>query len=399
MIKKCYIIPTEKKCNCNCDFCISKTRDYDKGKEFLEIDSDFITKLELLKKRGINKFEITGGGEPFLNKDISKIINTIKRVIPKSYVKIYTNGNLLKYCGEVDEIDISVTHYNDELNNYIMHPKVSIPLDVKLKFFRAQYPESKIRLSIPLLKCGINSSKELDNFIDKTKMFVNEYVVRTLYPGCPLYKENYVNFNYNNNSVVFERDNNLEEFNGIILWSDGKLYDNWDLENQRSLFSYILLKPDARTYINEIEELIYGYKFFVRERILLNDFFRQAINLYKDKDINYLKLVKEHLLNSSTLFGNQGIVYVLDGDKSISDLESDTEKLKQAIRNTYGFTGKYNKTVSFNGQNYHLNLVHSPDANVDLYDRDLSLIYDFENTKVLTNEEMKLVRKYRSFNI
>ena len=50
MIDKCYVIPVQKKCNCNCVFCISKTRNYDKEQELLKCDDKFIDNIKLLKK-------------------------------------------------------------------------------------------------------------------------------------------------------------------------------------------------------------------------------------------------------------------------------------------------------------------------------------------------------------
>lgn len=399
MIEKCYVIPVKKACNSNCKFCISKVRDYNNGCEYLNVDDYFVKQIELLKRRNIKKFEITGGGEPCLHKEIDKIVNIIKRIIPESYIKLYTNGNLLKYIGEISEVNISVAHYNDIINSSIMHPKKPIPLDIKLKFFRAQYPSAKIRLSIPIMKCGIKSSSELDKMIEKTQKYVDEYVVRTLYPGSPTYEEDYVDFEYNNKDVIFERENSVINFDGLILWSNGKFYKDWSITEERKLQSYLLLKPDARTYVNEIEKIIMDMGFTVDKRILLNDFYNQAINFYKDKTKEYLELVKEHLMNSVNLFGNQGVVYILDGIKSISKLEEDTNKLKEIIRNSYGFTNHYNKFIEFNNQNYHLNLVHSPDPDKDLYDRDLALVEELRDVKVLNEEDMKLIKRFRSFNV
>lgn len=61
-IEKCYIFPTVNVCNCDCDFCISKTRDFSKFPNFLKVDNNFIDKIRLIKKVGIKKIEITGGG-------------------------------------------------------------------------------------------------------------------------------------------------------------------------------------------------------------------------------------------------------------------------------------------------------------------------------------------------
>lgn len=51
MLDKCYIVPVQKSCNCDCVFCISKSRNYDKENEILKVDNNFIENIKLLKKR------------------------------------------------------------------------------------------------------------------------------------------------------------------------------------------------------------------------------------------------------------------------------------------------------------------------------------------------------------
>lgn len=399
MIDKCYIIPVEKACNCDCTFCISKSRNYNKGNEFLEINAEFIKNLELLKVRGIRKFEITGGGEPFLHKDIDLIVRLIKTIIPDSFVKIYTNGTIDRKGILADEINISVVHQDPQINDKFMRPNVKgLNLNGKLCNLINHNPGVKVRLSVPLIKGGIDSPKKLKEFIKDTGDW-HELVVRTLYPGCPGYEENYVDFDYKGENVIFERDNNVGDFSGLIYASDGKLYTDWNLDTKRHLYSYLLLKPDARTYINEIDDLIREKNFNVMKRLLVNDFVFNATRLYQDKTKEYLEIVKRHLLNSAYLFGNTGLVYVLDKGVSLEELLRDTFNLKKEIRNRFGFTENYNGYVNFNGEDYHLNLVHAPDPEIDFYNRDLNIIRQFSEVRELTESEFGLVKKYRSFTI
>lgn len=399
MINKCYIIPVQKACNADCKFCISKSRNYDKDVEYLQINQNLIQKLQELKQKGIKIFEITGGGEPMLHPGLEKIINLIKVIIPDSYIKLYTNGNIFKTLNNVDEINLSIVHYNSKTNDSIMRPKVGVSLREKLSYFVNNCPGIKIRLSIPLVKGGIDNKDELDELINLTKYEVNDYVVRTLYPSCANYEELYVDFNYERDEVLFERDNDVRDFSSIILWSDGKLYTNWELNEQRYLYSYLLLKPDARTYINEIDGLIQSKNFNIVKRILVNDFITNSINLYQDKSKEYLELVKRHLVNSARLFGNTGLIYVLDKNITLDELVKETFDLKVDIRNKFSFTQNYGGFVNFEGENYHLNLVHSPDVQIDFYNRDLNLIEKFTNTREIGENELSLVKKYRSFNL
>lgn len=400
MIDKCYIIPVQKACNADCRFCISKSRDYKKDVEFLDVNSDFIKTLEIFKEKGIRKFEITGGGEPLFHPNIELIVNLIKTIIPNSFVKLYTNGTIFKEIEDLDEVNISVVHYDCRTNDKFMGFKDSISLAEKLSHFYSNYFGCKLRLSIPLIKGAIDKPSELEEMINHTEYFdISEYVVRTLYPSCPSYKELYVDFDYKRDNVIFERDNDVRDFSSIILWSDGKLYTNWELNQQRYLYSYLLFKPDARTYINEIDGLIHSKNFNVVKRLLVSDFITNAINLYQDKSKEYLELVKRHLVNSARLFGNTGLVYVLDKNVTLDELVKKTYDLKVDIRNKFGFTQNYGGYVNFEGENYHLNLVHAPDAQIDFYNRDLNLIEKFTNIREISESEFSLVKKYRSFNL
>lgn len=395
IVPKCYIIPTQNLCNSNCIFCISKTRNYDKEQEFLKVDNKFLENIYTLKRHGIKRFEITGGGEPFLNNSLESIVLTIKRIIPNSYIKLYTNGNVLKKITGVDEIDISVVSNDNLINNKFMNGN-NIELIDKLKFFKEK--NVKLRLSIPLIKGAIDSGEKLDNLIKETNDYVDEYVVRTLYPNTKNINELYIDFDYKDEKVVMEKDNDVKEFNGIILWADNNFYNSWNLDNKKYFNSYLLLKPDSKEYINEIESLIKDRGFKIVKRLLLNDFKNKALNLYSDKDKEYLDNIKRHLESISYLFGNKGMVYILDKDKSLEELYYDTLKLKNEIRNKYSFTHAYGGYIAKDNNISHINLVHSPDVISKIYDRDLNYLLNNDIEEV-GEKVMKKIKKYRSYEI
>lgn len=398
MNKKCYIVPIEKACNCDCVFCISKSRYYDKEVSALSIDNNFIEKINLLKKRGIKRFEITGGGEPFLHHNLDVIVSLIKKIIPEAYIKVYTNGNILRCIPNIDEIDISVCHYDTLINNKFMNSSVSIDILDKLKFFRKCNSNCKIRLSIPLIKGAIDKREELEKFTKLTKDYVDEYVVRTLYPGTPDIDNLFVDFDYKQDNVIFERNNNVDNFNELILWSDGNIYKDWSLVNRRYLKSYLLLKGDAKMYINEINKLIDESGFIITDKLLLKDLVSEGELFYKDKSPEYLKLVRNHLVNISYLFGREGLIYILDSKKEMTDIYSKTLELKEKIRKLYSFTHHMNGYLSINDSLSHVNLVHCPDASEDLFDRDLSIIENLD-LREISEEEFRLIKRFRSFNI
>lgn len=393
--KKCYIIPTQKTCNCDCMFCISKIRNYDKDTEFLKVNDDFIKNIYTLKKHNITRFEITGGGEPFLNRNLEEIVFTIKKIIPNSYIKIYTNGNILKKIPGIDEIDISVVSDDININNKFMNGN-NIELIDKLKFFKDE--NIKLRLSIPLIKGAIDTKEKLDKLINKTKDYVSEYVIRTLYPNTPSIEKMYVDFDYQNEKVIMEKDNDVKEFDGLILWSDNKFYNNWNLNIQKHFNSYLLLKPDSQTYINEIEKLIEEKGFNIAKKLLLSDFKENVLNLYNDKSPEYLEIVKRHLNALSVLFGNNALAFVLDKEGLMDEVYFKTLKLKEDIRNAFSFTHSYGGFIIKDDNISHVNIAHCPEALSNLFDRDLNYLYSL-NLKEISEEEFQKIKKYRSYNI
>lgn len=400
-MKKCYIIPTEK-CSCDCTFCISKSRDYDNKLElsqdrpFLKTKEDILMTLKL---RGINRFEITGGGEPFLDKDLNQKVALIKMIIPNAFIKIYTNGNHLKKIIGLDEINISIAHYEDEINKKIMRPKGNyVPLIDKLTFFKENYPNAKIRLSVPLLRDGINNEEEIKKLIENTEQFDVDYVIRTIYPNTPNYEERYVDADYYHPRIKYERDNDVGDFEEIIWWSNNELYADWQLKRKKHLFSYLLLKPDAQTYFNEILNIIEEKHFRYQIRIYQN--IKEIMYLYRDKPKEYQKIITAHLRAISSLFGTEFVVLFLNEDLplSIEDSVLETNKLKQAIRNQYSFTYRHNGTINYDGYNIQANLVHAPDTAGTKFDEDI----DFLNTleyKIPKEKTLALLRKHRTFKI
>lgn len=395
LVPKCYIIPIQRSCNSNCTFCISKTRKYNKKEEVLKIDDRFLENIHTLKKHGITRFEITGGGEPFLNKNLEKIVSTIKNIIPNSYIKLYTNGNILKRIKGIDEIDISVVSDDLNINNQFMRGN-SISIIDKIKFFKEK--NVKLRLSIPLIKGAIDSKDKLKILIETTSNYVDEYVVRTLYPNTPNIKKLYVDFDYQDEKVVMEKDNDVGGFDGIILWSDNKFYTNWKLDTIEHFNSYLLLKPDSKTYINEMEKLIKDKGFIITKKLMIKDFKTKALHFYKDKDEEYLKIIKRHLDALSFLFGDTGIALILDKEGTMEEVYFKTLKLKEEIRKQFSFTHAYGGYITKDNNLSHINIAHCPDANSSLFNRDLAYLMS-DDIREITEEEFQTIKKYRSYDI
>ena len=396
MLDKCYIIPVQNTCTCDCTFCISKSRNYDKKDEFLKVDNKFIENIQLLKKRNIRKFEITGGGEPLIHPDFEVIVSTIKRIIPDSYIKIYTNEFILKTIEGIDEVNLSLVSNNDEINNTFMNPKNNIPFNQRIMYFRKNYPLSKLRLSIPLIKGGIDNIEKLDALIKNTNQIVDEYVVRTLYPHSLIYNDSYVEFPINNKKVIYEKDNDVSDFDGLILWSDNKFYKDFNLDKKRYLYGYLLLKPDSSIYINEIEKIIKDSNLKVIKRYLINNFDMKALQFYQEKDNNYKLIIQNHINNLVYLFGNNAVIYILDGNYSYQELLEEIYNLKLEIRKQLGFTEKEHGYILKNDNISHVNLCHCPDPIMSLFERDLSTIEELSKREI-SRSDQKVLKKHRSY--
>lgn len=83
---KLYILPMKLVCNANCSWCLSKQNNKNSIREKLELDEIFLSNFkksyEFLKTLPISKLEFTGGGEPFLNKNLNDIIVFVKHHFP-----------------------------------------------------------------------------------------------------------------------------------------------------------------------------------------------------------------------------------------------------------------------------------------------------------------------------
>ena len=395
-ISKCYIFPTVNVCNCNCKFCISKTRDFSGFPNFLSFNDKFKENINILAAKGINKFEITGGGEPLLNKDIQKFIDYIKFKIPDSYIKLYTNGYSKIIPERIDEINVSISSYDDNINRNFM----GINTGVSVKDIVDTYSKLKCkkRLSLVVFKGGIDSPKKLDELINKTSYCFDEYVVRTIYNGTPEYESLYTNFDYDSDKVVWERDNTGTASNNLILATDNNFYGDFCLKNRRYLKAYVMLKPDSSTYINEILEIIKN-KVDIKKIFIMNKFKEDARKLYCSKTDEYYKLILQHLEFNAHLFGNKGLIIELDSNCNVEDLLNTISRLKSEIRRNFSLSGCMNSYISKDGNLYHLNLMHCPDAYLKFYDNDFDIIYHDMDIKELDSNELHNVLKYKSYSI
>jgi len=153
---KAYVIPVETDCNAKCPFCITRFKnETDSGKK---LPCSGVGRLpSTLKALKVDKIEITGGGEPFLHRQIDRIITLCSAIAP---TQIYTNGFSLKdhYSGlnRLSYLCISRCHYDNVKNKELMgiEPDMNFrDLDVPLKF------------SLVLCKSGISTTVEVIKYL------------------------------------------------------------------------------------------------------------------------------------------------------------------------------------------------------------------------------------------
>jgi len=389
-ITRCCIIPSFC-CNCNCAFCISKTKDCQNMPKNLKYGKNMDESMELLAKRGIKQFEITGGGEPLMNENLGEIIKKIRLYIPDAFIKLCTNGQIMTQLQGVDEININIASDNFYVNRIIMGSLNDKSIQEKLKYWRNVADSSiagkkgKLSLSIPIMNCGINNAEMLDRLINGTEQYVDEYVVRTLHSETPQYEKMFVNFEYDNPKVVWERSNMLCG-SKVVMSTDGKLYEDFELKKPAYLKPYILLKPDSALKLREIMDMINDAGFKIEGIYLMRNFAENAIKLYYLKHPDYIKFVKKHLDLTEMMFGPFGIVLFLDKEGPIENVLYDTLQLKKRIRSAYALTHGYGGYISIDGGTYQLNMAHCPDPKMEYFDKDIEILKNMGMTKI--NEGM-----------
>lgn len=171
---KIYVVPVENLCNARCYFCITRFKNEKGFGELLNVAD--LSKIFLME--GIDKIEITGGGEPFLHPKITEIINNCVRKAP---TQIYTNASLLSLLS--DEVlknllylCISRLHYDDGFNEKLMGVRQDID------FLRLKKIQTRIKLSLVLCRLGINAADDLKKYLNWAEIQgVKKVVVRQLF--------------------------------------------------------------------------------------------------------------------------------------------------------------------------------------------------------------------------
>ncbi len=243
---KLYIIPIQNECNAKCFFCITKYRKETGWGETINLGDLAIVK----SLRGLDKIEITGGGEPTLHPQINEIIGSLDKDI---FTQLYTNGLLLKRLdktslAQLDKLCISRSHYDVGINQKIMGIKSE---DEEIKRLSKLVD---IKLSAVMCQVGINSEEEIFKYLQwATSVGAKEVVFRRLfdfnYPGTikkvaeldwaeiikkmkkkyevTAESEEKINFLILGRKVEIELRSCDCELTNLVLRPNGKIYVGW----------------------------------------------------------------------------------------------------------------------------------------------------------------------------
>jgi len=178
-------------CNANCYFCIAP-----KGRREI---SDF-KKLEhvineLVSSKTISKVVLTGG-EPLLHSKFVDFLTLLDK-FELQYYSLNTNGTLLeKFADEIinsnlKHINISIHHYDDEINKEIMGNCLTYS---QIENLRTILPSKiDIRLACTITKY-LHKEQDIMSYINKAKSIgVNNVIFRNEYKGFDKYLTDFKN--------------------------------------------------------------------------------------------------------------------------------------------------------------------------------------------------------------
>lgn len=171
----------DKYCNYKCPFCVADQRQVDRSCS-LNI-KEYLSRLQYILEyiKPLNPTISLTGGEPTKSELLIPIIELLDNYNFKRRT-ITTNGSgLLDKCdndllidrlidANFNYINISRLHYDENINRELVIPTKDYLSNNELEYVLSKYKHgngynSRIRLSAVLLKNGINSAKEISNYI------------------------------------------------------------------------------------------------------------------------------------------------------------------------------------------------------------------------------------------
>jgi hypothetical protein len=198
--------------------------------EMMGLGNRFERVINSLTAAKVSRYEITGGGEPFLNHNLQFIVSKLRAKMPSAQIKVYTNGSIYRRLDGIDELNISVAHWDSGIDNSFFRFQSARDIESILRFFSAER-SYKLRLSIPMLKGGIDGPEKAREMIARTSRYVDSYVFRPLFPFThdrALYDGEFII-----HDPLVEVDGGSCSHADIVLWMpNNKAYTDWDLTQE-----------------------------------------------------------------------------------------------------------------------------------------------------------------------
>ena len=187
-------------CNADCKFCVAQLRYENIGKIYskpvIEDDEEYFRRLEEVLKfiAPLNVSVSLTGGEPTLSPKFVRIVKLLDKYNIRKRT-ITTNGSALlkKVDGKriidylidynFDHLNISKTHYDEEINKKIMHYKKGYCSNEDLSYIigYAMAHNLRPRLSCLLLKDGIHDVDGMAKYIEfYEKLGIDNIIFREL---------------------------------------------------------------------------------------------------------------------------------------------------------------------------------------------------------------------------
>ena len=181
---KLYIVPVATACNAACVFCATTTYAPPTNPEMAAVER-LLASAGVVAQLGVNRFEITGGGEPSLHPSLGLLVRELRRRYPESRIKIYTNGSRVgQYLRYVDDVVISRCAVDPAENQELMRIAAGAGALLLVDSIRA-ITDARVRLSVPLLRGGIDSADRAVSMARQCIGLVDGLVLRPLYPATP----------------------------------------------------------------------------------------------------------------------------------------------------------------------------------------------------------------------
>lgn len=237
--RKAYLVPVATACNARCYFCATDVYSPKSDTELMA-SGDVASTVAALVEHGVERFEITGGGEPTLFTQLPELVSDIRRASADSIIKLYTNGAKLRRVAVVDEVNVSRVAWDPIKNQEVMRIRGGSPDLAVVSPVLRELGIPRLRLSVPIVAGYVDSVSAVLELAGLAQDHFDAIVLRPLYPATPnrdlLHDGKPANW-WSDAVDGLELDVELEvdeigcfRSHQLIVGSDLCAYSNWSLD-------------------------------------------------------------------------------------------------------------------------------------------------------------------------